>query len=101
MNQDRHAPLGGELEHRAEPLVGGGELLRPRVELDPARAQVEAAARLFDGCLVQVEPDERDQPSFAARRELERAVVGGAEGRMPVGLVEAEHEGARDAVARP
>ena len=33
------------------------------------------------------------------RGELERAVVPGAEGGMPVGLVQAEHERARDPVA--
>ena len=32
-------------------------------------------------------------------RELERPVVAGPEAGMPVGLVEAEHEGPRDAVA--
>ena len=98
VDQDRHAPLGGELEHRAEPLVGRVELLRARVELDPSRAGVEAARRLLDRRLVQVEADERDQPAVRALRERERAVVRGAERRVAVGLVEAEHEGPRDPV---
>ena len=69
------------------------------MELDPARAEVEAARRLLDRALAEVEPDERDEPALRALGEGERAVVGRAEGRMPVGLVEAEHEGARDAGA--
>ena len=64
----------------------------------PRAPGVEAAARLLDRRLVQVEPHERDQAALAALRERERAVVRGAEGGMPVGLVEAEHERARDAV---
>src|SRR5205085_8181277 len=40
---------------------------------------------------------ERDEPPAGALGVFERAVVRGAEGRVPVGLVEAEHEGARDA----
>ena len=63
VDQDRDAPLGGDLEHRPEPLVGGGEFLRARVQLDPVRAGVEAAARLLDRLLVQIEADERDQPA--------------------------------------
>ena len=92
MDQDRHAPLGGELEHRREPLVVEQEALRARVQLDPAGAEVEAAARLLDRALGQVEPDERDEAALRARGERERAVVRGAEGRMPVRLVQAEHE---------
>ena len=92
--------LGGEREHRLEPRVARGELLRARMQLDPAGAEVEAARRLLDRRLVQVEADERDQPAAAALRERERSVVRGAEAGVPVGLVEAEHEGARDAVAR-
>ena len=75
------------------------ELLRARMELDPAGAEVEAATRLLDRPLVEVEPHERDEPAVRARRELERPVVPGAEARVPVGLVEAEHVRARDAVA--
>ena len=78
VDQDRHAPLGGDLEDGREPLVGGGELLRARVQLDAARAGVEAAARLLDRRLVQVEADERDQPAAAPLGERERAVVRGA-----------------------
>ena len=101
VDQDRHAVLGGDLEDRREPLVAGGELLGARVQLDAARAGSEAAARLLERRLVQVEPQERDQPPVRALGERERPVVRGAERRVPVGLVEAEHEGARDAVAAP
>ena len=58
-----------------------------------------AAARLLDRPLVEREPHEREEPSFRACRELERPIVARAEPGVPVGLVEAEHEGARDAVA--
>ena len=66
--------------------------------LIPRAPSVEAAAGLLDRRLVQVEAHERDQPALAPRRERERAVVRGAERGVVVGLVEAEHEGAREAV---
>ena len=99
VDEDRHAAVGRELEDRREPLVVQEEALRSRVELDPARAEVEAARRLLDRVLAQVEPDERDEATVRALRVLERPVVRRAEGRMPVRLVHAEHETARDAVA--
>ena len=100
VDQDRDAALLCELEHRREPVVGRVEPLRARMQLDPARARVEAALGLLDRRLVQVEPHERDQAALRALREGERAVVRGAEGGVAVGLVEAEHERARDPVLR-
>ncbi len=93
--------LLGEREHRPEAVVGRVEALRPRMQLDPARARVEAALRLLDRRLVQVEPHERDEPAVRALGERERAVVRGAERGVPVGLVEAEHERAGDPVLWP
>ena len=93
MDQDRYVAFGGELEHRREPLVGEQELLRPRMELDAARAAVHAACCLLDRFLVHVEANERNEPAVAPGGELECAVVAGAEARMAIGLVEAEHEG--------
>ena len=98
VDQDRHAALGRQLEHGREPFVVEQELLGAWMELDPAGAEVEAAARLLDRPLVEREPHEGDQAALRAGRELERAIVAGLEARVPVGLVEAEHEGARDAV---
>ena len=69
VDQDRNAALGRELEDRREPLVVQMELLGARVQLDPARAGVEAARRLFDRILVQVEPDERHEPPVGALRD--------------------------------
>src|SRR5215210_8185158 len=66
------------------------------MELDPARAEVEAALGLADRVLGQVEADEGDEPALGTLGVLERAVVRGAEAWMPVGLVHAEHEAARD-----
>ena len=68
------------------------------MELDPARAEVEAALGLLDRALRQVEPDERDQPSLGALRVLERTVVRRSERRVAVRLVHAEHEAVRDPV---
>ena len=62
------------------------------MELDPAGAEVEAADRLLDRALVEVEPDERDDPVGALGGVRERAVVRGGERRDAVGLVEAERE---------
>ena len=69
------------------------------MKLDPAGAEIKAAARLLDRPLVEREPHEWDEPALRARSELERPVVAGAESGVPVRLVEAEDEGARDAVA--
>jgi hypothetical protein len=99
VDQDRDAPLGRELEDRRQPLVVEQEPLGARVQLDPPRAEIDAAPCLLDWLLRKVEPRERDQPPFRPPRVLECAVVRRAEGRVPVGLVEAEHEAARDAVA--
>ena len=98
VDQDRHPALRREREDRAEPLVGRREALGAGVQLDPACAGIEAARCLLERRLVQIEPDERDQPSLAALGEGKRPVVRGAEARVPVGLVEAEHERARDPV---
>ena len=98
VDQDRDLAVGRELEHRREPLVVQMELLGARVQLDSARAGIEAARRLSDRILVQVEADERDEPPVGARCKGERPVVRGAEGRVAVGLVEAEHERPGDPV---
>ena len=99
VDEDRHAAVGGEPEDGREPLVVQVELLGARVEFDAARARIEAARGLADRILVQVEPHERNEPSVGARREGERAVVRGAEGRMAVGLVETEHERSGESIA--
>ncbi len=96
VDEDGHTPVGGDLEDGREPLVVQEEPLGTRMELDPARAAVEAARRLLDRALREVEADEGDEPPTGALGVLERAVVRGAESRVPVGLVEAEHECARD-----
>ena len=44
VDEDRHRALDRELEDGLEPLVAQRERLRARVELDPARTEVEAAA---------------------------------------------------------
>jgi hypothetical protein len=97
VDQDRHAALRRQLEDRPEPVVVEEELLCARMELDAAGAEVEAASRLLDRAFIEREPDERDHPSVRPLGELECPVVSGAEARMPVGLVEAEHEAAGDA----
>jgi hypothetical protein len=90
----RPSAIGGR------PRVGGGESLRARVQLDPARPGIEAAAGLVERRFVQVEAHEGDQAALASLGERERAVVRRREAWMTVVLVEAEHEGARDAVLR-
>ncbi len=99
VNEDRHATLGCEREDRTEPLVGQVEALGPRVKLDPAGATVEAAAGFLHRALGKIEANERDQHAAAGIGRRERPVVRRAEGRMPVRLVEAEGERARDPVA--
>jgi len=98
VDQDRNVALGSEREDRREPLVVQQELLGPGMQLDSTRAAVEDARRLADRVLREVEADERDHPASRPLGELQRAVVAGAEARMPVGFVQAEHEAAGDAV---
>ncbi len=97
VNQDRNAPLRRESEDRIEPLVVQEKSLRPRVQLDSPCSPVETADRLDDGLLCEVEADERDQQTVRAGSGLERAVVGGTERRVTIGLVEAEAERPRHA----
>ena len=94
VDEDRNLPLGRQREHGCQSLVVEQEALGARVELDAARAEVEAPLRLRDRILPQVEPDERDQPPFGALRVVERPVVRRPEAGMAVRLVHAEHEGA-------
>ena len=96
VDQDRDVALDREREDVVEALVAERELLRPWMELDPAGAEVEAAGRLLDRPLVEVEADERDDPVGVLRGVRERAVVRRGERRHAVGLVEAERERARD-----
>ena len=98
VDEDRHAPLRGDREHGREPVVVEQELLRPRVQLDAARAEVEAPLRLSDRILGEVEADEGDHPAVRPLGERERPVVAGAESGVPVGLVQAEEEAPRDPV---
>ena len=62
------------------------------MELDAAGAAVEAAHGLLERLHREVEPHERDEQALRVCGRVERAVVGGSEGRMAVGLVEAEAE---------
>ena len=63
VDEDRDVALGCEREHGDEPLVLGQELLRARMELDPAGAEVEATRGFLHWPFVEVEPNERNQAS--------------------------------------
>ncbi len=54
VDQDRDAPLGGKREDGLQARVIGKEALGARVELDAARAEVDAPCRLADGHLIEV-----------------------------------------------
>ena len=99
VDQDRNAALGGEREDGSEPLVVEQELLRARMELDPAGAEIEAAFAPPRSALRRARAARTGQggpPSARRTRASGRCPRGS---RVPVGLVEAEHVGARDAVA--
>src|SRR5262245_9702571 len=70
------------------------------MQLDPAGAAVETTQRLLEGIRGEIEADERQQASRGALRVFQRSVVRGSESRLPIGLVEAEHERSGEAVAR-
>jgi len=99
VDENGDATLGREGEDRRQPLVVEQKALGSRMELDPACAAVEAASRLLDRPLREIEPDKRDQYPAGALGSCQGAVVRSPKGRLAVGLVEAEGEGALDAVA--
>ena len=92
VDQDRDVSLDREREDGLEALVADRELLRTRVQLDAPRAEVEATDCLGDRVLLEIEPDEGDDPVGSRAGMAERPVVGGSERRAAVGLVEAEGE---------
>ena len=98
VDQDRHVAFDRDREDRLEAGVADRELLRARMELDPACAEVEAAGRLLDRAGVEIEPDERDEQALRALGSRERPLVRRPEGRLAVRLVQAERERAREAV---
>jgi hypothetical protein len=87
VDQDRHAALLREPGQVLDRGLRHRELLGPRVELDPARAEVEAALGLGQRSVVRVDPAEVDDPPAGARLDRPRLVVGG---RITVGLVHRE-----------
>jgi hypothetical protein len=99
VDENRDAPLGRERKDRSQPLVVEEKALGSGVQLDSARATVEAARRLLDGPLGEIEADERNQDSAGLLRCRQRAVVRSPEGGLAVGFVQAEGEGALDPVA--
>ena len=81
--------LGGELEDRARAARRRQSNFCARgCSLMPRAPGVEAAARLLERRLVQIEAQERDQTPVRALGERERAVVRAPRTRMPVRLVE-------------
>ena len=99
VDQDRHPALRGELEDGREAVVRQKKALRTGMELDAPGARIEAASRLLDRALREVEANEWNEPPVRSLGIGERAVVRRAERRPAIRLVEAEHETARDAVA--
>ena len=100
VDQHRQAVLLGQREHRVEPVVVDGELLGARVQLDAAGAEREAAARLVDRALVEVEPGQRHEQAVGLGGPAEHAVVRRAVRRRAVGLVQREDERAAHVPAR-
>jgi len=99
VDQDRNPPLRCELEDGHEPLVVQREALSPGMELDPARAAIQATDGLVGRSLGgQVEADERNQPAVRTLGVTQGSVVGRPKRRLAVRLVHAEHERPRDAV---
>ena len=68
VDEDRHRSLDREREHRLKPLVTEGERLRSRMQLDAARAEIEAAPCLLERRGREIEADERDEPPLPIAR---------------------------------
>ena len=96
VDQHRHRALVGERDEVPHDRLVEPEPLGPRVELDAARARVEAAPRLVHRSgRVRVDPGEGHEPPVGRRDGREHHVVGG---RVAVGLVHREDGGARAGV---
>ena len=89
VDQDRERALVGERDQWLDARVIERELLGAGVELDPARAVVEAPLGLRQRVLVRVDAAERDEQSVRLLCRLDHLVVGLA---IAVGLVERERE---------
>ncbi len=81
VHDHRHAPLVGEREDRLGLGLLEPEPLGARMELDPARAAVEAALGLATRVAVGVEPAERHEQPAGALRLREHAIVRAADSR--------------------
>src|SRR6476619_8117976 len=68
VDEDRNVPLRRQRENRRQPLVVQQEPLRAWMQLDPPGAEIEAARRLLDRLLREVEADEGNQPPLGALR---------------------------------
>ena len=99
VNEDWHASLGCEREDGSQAVVVEVEPLRAGMELDPSRPAIEAPRRLLDRLLGEIESREGDENAAGLFRRLERAVVRRPEGRLAIGLVEAERKRVTDSIA--
>ena len=89
VDHQRQSPLVGEREDRLHLGVAELEPLRPRMQLDPARAGFEAAPRLRNGIQLRVEAAERGQPPVRGGGFGNDAIV---RRRVAVGLVHRHHD---------
>ena len=96
VDEDGHPTLRREGEDRVEPIVVQKEALGAGMQLDAARAAVEAAHGLLDRLLGEVEPNKGDEETTGTLGRGKRAIVRRSEGRVAVRLVEAEAERAAD-----
>ena len=75
VDQDRHAPLGGDLEHRVQPGLPEVEGLRAGVELDAGRPGVQAPLGLGDRASVMSSRQNGTRaPSEAAAHAMTRSL---------------------------
>ncbi|QEC46447.1 hypothetical protein FSW04_01870 [Baekduia soli] len=93
MDQDRHPGVARHLEDRLRGGVAEAEGLGARVQLDAARAEAEAALRLADRVVGRVQAAVGEQAAAGLRGPGEDPVVGGAVGRVALGVVQREDAG--------
>ena len=96
VDQHRHAALVRERDEVAHGGLGEVEALRARVQLDAARAGVQAAGGLGHRAVARVDAAEGDEPPVGRRGGRHHDVVGR---RVAVGLVHREHDAARAGAA--
>ena len=95
VDEDRDLSLLRDPPDRVGPVIAEPERLRPRMQLDPARAEPQATLGLRHRILGRVEAAVRVQAPVGLARPPQHPVVGNPVARGALGIVKRERAGPR------